>query len=40
MEINYERKNKIKLNDLKMTKYLKIISKEKFKFKVRAILEL
>lgn len=40
MEINYERKNKIKFNNLKITKYFKIISKDKFKFKVRAILEL
>ncbi len=38
--INWEKKNKIKTNKLKMARDLKVISKEEFKIKVRVILEL
>jgi hypothetical protein len=40
MNINCERKNKIKTNKLKMARDLKLISKEEFKIKVKVILEL
>lgn len=40
MNINCEKKNKIKTNKLKMARDLKVISKEEFKIKVRVILEL
>jgi hypothetical protein len=40
MDINCERKNKIKIYHLKMIKYLNMISQEEFIIEVRAILEL
>jgi hypothetical protein len=40
MNINCEKKSKIKSNKLKMARDLKVISKEEFKIKVRVILEL
>jgi hypothetical protein len=39
LDINHKRKNKVKISNLKMVRDLEIISKEKFKAKVRAILE-
>jgi hypothetical protein len=38
--INHERKSKIKSNNLKTIRDLKVILKEEFKAKVRTILEL
>ncbi len=40
MNINCEKKNKIKTNKLKLARDLKVISKEEFKIKVWVILEL
>ncbi len=40
MDINCERINKVNFNNLKMVQDLNLISKEKFRAKVRAILEL
>jgi hypothetical protein len=40
MDVNHERKNKININNLKVAQDLNVISKKKFRTKVRAILEL
>jgi len=40
INVNHERKSKIKSNNLKTIRNLKMILKEEFKAKVRTILEL
>jgi hypothetical protein len=40
MDINCERKNKVKINHLKKHKHLNMISQQEFRIEVRAILEL
>jgi hypothetical protein len=40
MDLNHERKNKVKIKNLKMAKVLVVIKKRELRIKLRAILEL
>jgi hypothetical protein len=40
MDINYERNNKVKTSNLKIIRYLRVISKEEFKIEVEIISKL